>query len=88
VNVVQPVEQLLHDLLDFSQTELDVDVRQEPGKIMFAEVEYEIEDRFVFVVLICLRPADFYQIHDIFVFEKLKDANFSERCDRKLQQIL
>lgn len=53
---------------------------------MFAEVEDEIKDRFVFVVLICLRSADFYQIHDILVLEKLKDANFSECCDWKLQQ--
>jgi hypothetical protein len=44
VNVIQPVEQLLHDLLDFSQTELYVDVRQEPGKVMMAELEDQVED--------------------------------------------
>lgn len=36
---------------------------------MFAEVENQVEYRFVLVVLVSFRATDFYQIHDILVFQ-------------------
>ena len=43
MNVVQSIEKLIHDFLDFAKTELDIDVGQQPGQIVLTEVEHKVE---------------------------------------------
>ena len=54
-------------------------------QIVLTKVKYQIENWFVFVVFVCLRTTNFYQVNDIFVLEELKDSNFSKCGDRKLK---
>jgi hypothetical protein len=51
VDEVQAVEQLVHDFLDFTQTELDVDVGQQARQVVLAELEHKEERAFVAVEL-------------------------------------
>lgn len=69
VNVVQAIEELLHDFLNLTQAEFDVDVRQQASKVMFAEIKHQVECRSVFVMRSGTRPTNFNQIDDIFVFQ-------------------
>lgn len=84
MNVVESVQQLLHDLLDLAQTELYVDVGQQSGQIVFAKVEHQIERRAISIVCRCLRSTDFDQIYDVLVFEQLENADFTESRDWEL----
>ena len=48
---VEPVEQLLHHLLDLAEVELDVGVAEQTGEVVLGEVEDQVERRLVPVVL-------------------------------------
>ena len=81
VNVIEAVEQLLHDFFNFPQIEFDVDVAQESGEIVVAEIEDEIEGAFGTIVLRGFRAADFLQVDDVLVLEQLQNLNLSQRRD-------
>lgn len=55
VDVVQAVEQHLHDLLDLCQRELDVSVAQQPGQVVLTEIKHQVDASFVPVELSGLR---------------------------------
>ena len=48
---VEPVEELLHHLLDLAEVELDVGVAEQTGEVVLGEVEHQVERRLVPVVL-------------------------------------
>jgi len=83
VNVVETVEQLLHDFLDLAEIELDVDVAQESGEIVIAEIENEIKGGFEAIVLGRLGAANLLQVDDVVVFEQLQDLDLPQRRDGK-----
>lgn len=51
---------------------------------MFTEVKYEVEDWFVFVILVGFSSTYFYQIYNILVLEELENSDFAEGSDGKL----
>ena len=73
VDEEEALAHLLHHLLDLTETELDIDVAQQPRQVVLAEVEDQVEGCFVPVV----GPADLDQIDNVFVVELLKNANLS-----------
>ena len=83
VNVVESVQELLHDFFDLAQIKLDVDVAQEAGEIVVAEIEDEIERAFEAVVLRGFGSANLLQIDDVLVLEQLQDLDFAQRRDGK-----
>lgn len=82
--VVEAVEQLLHHLLDLAQTELDHDVGEQPGQVVFAEVKDQVECGSVAVVGRGLGPTYFYEIHYVLVLEQLQDPDLSQGGDGEL----
>ena len=78
VNVVETVEELLHDFLNLAQIELDVDVAEETSEIVIAEIEDEIKGAFKPVILRRLGPANLLEIDDVVVFEQLQDFDLSQ----------
>jgi hypothetical protein len=83
MNVIQPVQKLLDDLLDFAEGELNVDIGQQPSQVVITEIEHQVEGAPVFVVVISLRPADLEQVDNVFVLEQLEDFNFSQCSNRE-----
>lgn len=55
-------------------------------QIVLAEVKDQVENWFVFVVFVGLRPTNFYQVDDVLMLEELQNANFTESCDGKLKE--
>lgn len=51
VDVVQSIEQHLHDLLDLCQGELHIGIAQQPGQVMLTEVKHQVDAAFVSVEL-------------------------------------
>lgn len=51
VDVVQSIEQHLHDLLDLGQGELDVGIAQQPSQVVLTEVKHQVDAAFVSVEL-------------------------------------
>jgi len=58
VDVVQPVEQHLHDLLDLCQRELHIRVAQQPGQVVLTEVEHQVDAAFISVELSSLKTVE------------------------------
>lgn len=50
VDVVQPVQQHLHDFLDLRERELDVGVAEEAGQVVLAEVKHQVDAALAAVV--------------------------------------
>lgn len=50
VDVVQAVEQHLHDLLDLRQGELDIRIAQETGQVVLTEVKHQVDAALVAIV--------------------------------------
>ena len=71
MDVVEALKDLLHHLLNLGQSELDTDIAEQAGQIMFAKVKDQVKGCFVPVV----GSADLNQIDDVFVVELLKNAN-------------
>lgn len=51
VDVVQSIEQHLHDLLDLCQGELYIGITQQPGQVVLTEVKHQVDAAFVSVEL-------------------------------------
>lgn len=51
VDIVQSIEQHLHDLLDLCKGELDIGVAQQPSQVMLTEVKHQVDAAFVSVEL-------------------------------------
>ena len=51
VDEVEPVEELLHHLLDLAEVELDVGVAEQARQVVLSKVKYKVEGRLVTVVL-------------------------------------
>lgn len=51
MDIIQSIEQHLHDLLDLCQSELDIGIAQQPSQVMLTEVKYQIDAAFVSVEL-------------------------------------
>ena len=58
VDVVQSIEQHLHDLLDLCQGELNVGVAQQPGQVVLTEVKHQVDAAFVSVELSSFKNND------------------------------
>lgn len=86
VDVIESVEQLLHHLLDLAEAELDHDIGEQSGQVVFAKVKDQVEGGSVAIVVCGLGAAYLYQIHHIFVFEELQDADLSQGCDWELRE--
>ena len=63
VDEEEALAHLLHHLLDLTETELDIDVAQQPRQVVLAEVEHQVERGLVAAVL----AADLKQVHNIFM---------------------
>lgn len=50
MDVVQAVEQHLHDLLDLRQGELDIRIAQETGQVVLTEVKHQVDAALVAIV--------------------------------------
>ena len=85
VDVVEAVEQLLHDLLDLAEAELDVGVGEQAGQVVLAKVEHQVERRLELVQLRRLGAADLDQVHHVLVVQQLQDADLAQRRYRKLR---
>lgn len=86
MDVVQPVQQLLHHFLDLSQAELDHHVGEEASQIVLAKVKHQVEGGSVAIVARGFGTTDFYEINDVFVFEQLQDTDLAEGCDGELDR--
>ena len=84
VNKIKAIEKLLHDFFNFPQAEFDISIREKTSQIMLTKVKHQVEGRFEFVELCHFGPANFYEVDNILVFEKLKDSDLSQSCDGKL----
>ncbi len=51
MDVVQSIEQHLHDLLDLCQRELYIGIAQQSGQVVFTEVKHQVDAAFVSVEL-------------------------------------
>lgn len=51
VDVIESIEEHLHDLLDLGQGELDICVAQQPCQVMLTEVKHQVDVAFVSVEL-------------------------------------
>lgn len=51
VDVVQSIEQHLHDLLDLCQGELYIGIAEQPSQVMLTEVKHQVDAAFVSVEL-------------------------------------
>lgn len=51
MDVVQSIEQHLHDLLDLCQGELYIGIAQQPGQVVLTEVKHQVDAAFVSVEL-------------------------------------
>lgn len=71
MNVIQPIQQLLHHLLNLAQAELYVDIRQQSSQIVFTEVKHQIERRSITIVLRRFSSTYFNQIHNILMLQQL-----------------
>lgn len=58
VDVVQSVEQHLHDLLDLCECKLYIGVAQQPGQVVLTEVKHQVDAAFVSVVLSSFKNND------------------------------
>ena len=70
VDEVEALKHLLHHLLDLLQGELDIEVGEEPGQVMFTEVKDQVESGLVPVVC----SADLDQIHNVVVVQQLENS--------------
>lgn len=73
MEVVQSVEQHLHDLLDLRQRELDIDVAQQPSQVVVAEFKHQVGAATEPVVAISFRRNDKF----ILQHDRLADANLN-----------
>ena len=67
VDEVEPVEQLLHHLLDLPEVELDVGVAEQPRQVVLRKVKDQVEGRLVPVVLARLVLPNRYE-NFIFIY--------------------
>ena len=80
VDEVEPVQQLLHHLLDLAEVELDIGVAEQASQVVLGKVKDQVEGRLVPIVLARLS----FQINmfslDIFKFSNkdLCSANLDE----------
>ena len=51
VDEVEPVEELLHHLLDLAEVELDVGVAEQAGQVVLGKVKDKVEGGLVAIVL-------------------------------------
>lgn len=58
VDVVQSIEQHLHDLLDFCQGELYISIAQQASQVMLTEVKHQVDAAFVSVELSSFKNND------------------------------
>ena len=65
VDKKQSFTHLLHNLLDFTQVELDIDVTEKPSQIMLTKVKYQIKSYFLPVMV----STNLQKIYNIFVIE-------------------
>ena len=67
VDEVEPVEELLHHLLDLAEVELDVGVAQQAGQVVLGKVKDQVEGRLVPIVLARLGfQLNMFSLVDIF----------------------
>ena len=84
VDEVEPVEQLLHHLLDLAEVELDVGVAEQARQVMLSKVKDQVEGRLVAIVLARLSLPNKYEsfilIFFFFLFsnQDLCSANLDE----------
>ena len=82
MNKIEALQQLRHDVLDLGQAELDVNVVQQTGQIVIAELENQIERSAVLVgVLLCTTNLE--QTDHVLVLEQLQYFDFTQCGDRK-----
>ena len=84
VNKIKAIEKLLHDFFYFPQAELDIGIWEKTSQVMLTKVKHQVEGRLEFVELGHLGPANFYEVDNILVLEKLKDPNLSQSSDGEL----
>ena len=84
VDEVEPVEELLHHLLDLPEVELDVGVAEQPRQVVLSKVKDQVEGRLVAIVLARLSLPNKYEsfilIFFFFLFsnQDLCSANLDE----------
>lgn len=55
MDVVQSIEQHLHNLFDLCQSELHIGIAQQPGQVVLTEVKHQVDAAFVSVELSSFR---------------------------------
>ena len=77
VDVEESLAHLLHHLLYLARAELDVDVAEKAGQVVFTEIKDQVERCLVTTVL----TADLQQVHDVLVVQQLEDPHLSQGRD-------
>ena len=83
VDVVETVEELMHDTLDFAERKGDFVIGEKTSQIVVAKIKDQIKGRAIAIDLRGLGPADLNQVDDVLVSEQLQDPDFAEGRDGK-----